>query len=121
MKVLELCHQANATTREDAPPNAPRKGVFTSGIVSVAEDHRIALFFTGHCHAGENLVELLKRRQAERQRPIQSVLSASVHDMHFRGWYFMRRQEYGIMRTTYYEDPIKIECTGPVTPRPGAL
>lgn len=82
MKVLELCRQANATTREDAPPNAPRKGVFTSGIVSVAEDHRIALFFTGHCHAGENLVELLKQRQAERQRPIQmcDALSRNMPD-----------------------------------------
>lgn len=71
MKVQELCRQANATSCADAPPQARRKGVFTSGIVSVADDHRIALFFTGHCHAGENLVELLKQRQAERQRPIQ--------------------------------------------------
>ncbi|MFW6152060.1 MAG: IS66 family transposase [Verrucomicrobiota bacterium] len=48
-----------------------RKGVFTSGIVSVVDDHRIALFFTGHSHAGENLAELLKQRHADRQRPIQ--------------------------------------------------
>jgi transposase len=71
MKVLELCRQHNAASCEDAPPKAPRKGVFTSGIVSVVEDHRVALFFTGPDHAGENLVELLKQRQAERQRPIQ--------------------------------------------------
>jgi hypothetical protein len=32
--------------------------------------------------------------------------------MNFRGWCFMLRQEYAIMRTTY-EDPIKIECAGP--------
>jgi len=35
------------------------------------DDHRIALFFTGQCHAGENLAELLKQRHADRQRPIQ--------------------------------------------------
>ncbi len=82
MKVLELCRQANAATREDAPPKAQRKGMFTSGIVSVVDDHRVALFFTGHCHAGENLVELLKQRQAERQRPIQmcDALSRNAPD-----------------------------------------
>lgn len=71
MKVQQLCRQADAASCGDAGPQARRKGVFTSGIVSVVDDHRVALFFTGHCHAGENLVELLKQRQAERQRPIQ--------------------------------------------------
>jgi len=71
MKVLELCRQNDAAACADTPPKAQRKGVFTSGIVSVVDDHRVALFFTGHCHAGENLAELLKQRQAERQRPIQ--------------------------------------------------
>ena len=40
--------------------------------------------------------------------------------MNFRGWYFMRRQEYAIMETTH-EYPIKIEYTGPAGPWPGAL
>jgi len=71
MKVLELCRQHEATSCVDTPPKARRKGVFTSGIVSIVDDHRIALFFTGHCHAGENLAELLKQRQTEWQRPIQ--------------------------------------------------
>jgi len=82
MKVLELCRQHNAASCEDAPPKAQRKGVFTSGIVSVVDDHRIALFFTGPDHAGENLVALLKQRQAERQRPIQmcDALSRNAPD-----------------------------------------
>jgi len=71
MKVLELCHQHEATFCADIPSKAQRKGVFTSGIVSVADNHRIALFFTGHCHAGENLADLLKQRAAELGRPIQ--------------------------------------------------
>jgi transposase len=76
MKVLELCRQHERTSKEK------RKGVFTSGIVSVVDDHRIALFFTGHQHAGENLAELLKQRHADRQRPIQlcDALSRNAPD-----------------------------------------
>ena len=65
MKVLELCCQ------HDTPSKDQRKGVFTSGIVSVVDDHRIALFFTGHQHAGENLTDLLKQRATELDKPIQ--------------------------------------------------
>jgi transposase len=48
-----------------------RTGVFTSSIVSTGEGRQIALFFTGRKHAGENLGEVLKRRAAERDPPIQ--------------------------------------------------
>jgi hypothetical protein len=48
-----------------------RRGVFTSGIISRAVDHTIALFFTGHKHAGENLLDLLKQRSLELGPPIQ--------------------------------------------------
>lgn len=59
-----------------------RKGVFTSGIVSKFEEHKIALFFTGRNHAGENLVELLKRRASELGKPIQmcDALSRNMPD-----------------------------------------
>ena len=39
-----------------------RKGMFTTGILSTSNDHRIALFFTGRRHAGENLNDLLAYR-----------------------------------------------------------
>ena len=55
-----------------------------------------------------------------RKKLEQRVFSASLHDMNYCGWYFVRRQEYGIMRTTY-EESVKIECTGPVGPRSGAF
>jgi len=45
--------------------------VFTSGIVSILGGHRIALFFTGHRHAGENLAAVLQQRAAELDRPLQ--------------------------------------------------
>lgn len=47
-----------------------RSGVFTSGIVSTREGRRIALFFTGKRHAGENLAEVLQKRQADLATPI---------------------------------------------------
>ena len=48
--------------------------------MSVLDDHRIALFFTGHQHAGENLTDLLKQRAAELDTPIQmcDALSRNV-------------------------------------------
>jgi transposase len=48
-----------------------RTGVFTSGIVSTQASCRIALFFTGRQHAGENLGQVLARRAAELAPPIQ--------------------------------------------------
>src|ERR1700678_546827 len=39
-------------------PSDERTGVFTSGIVSVGQDWKIALYFTGGLHAGENLAEV---------------------------------------------------------------
>lgn len=73
----EVLHNDDTTMRvlELSDPNfangTDRKGVFTSGIVSRVEGHEIALFFTGRKHAGENLVELLKRRYSKLGKPIQ--------------------------------------------------
>ena len=48
-----------------------RTGVFTSGIVAIGQGRRIALYFTGAQHAGENLAEVLKRRAMESGPAIQ--------------------------------------------------
>ena len=48
-----------------------RKGIFTTGIVSVSGGHEIALFFTSRKHAGENLETVLKRRNEELNTPVQ--------------------------------------------------
>ncbi len=69
MKLLELtAEQRAAALGEDAKG---RTGVFTSGIVSIGEGRKIALFFTGARHAGENLAEVLKRRAENLPIPIQ--------------------------------------------------
>ena len=48
-----------------------RRGIFTSGIVSTCAGRRIALFFTGRQHAGENLRDVLAQRAKELGPPIQ--------------------------------------------------
>jgi transposase len=67
MRVLSL----DRDRASDADTAAERTGVFTSGIVSIGEGQRIALFFTGRKHAGENLADVLKQRAAGLEAPIQ--------------------------------------------------
>ncbi|MGH9608807.1 MAG: IS66 family transposase [Bryobacteraceae bacterium] len=52
-------------------PGDKRTGTFTSGIVSMIAGWKIALFFTGAKHAGENLAEVLKKRARELAPPVQ--------------------------------------------------
>jgi hypothetical protein len=70
MKILALtgaqCRAAAADEETDE-----RTGVFTSAIVALCGPYRIALFFTGRRHAGENLAALLAQRAAELGPPIQ--------------------------------------------------
>jgi transposase len=61
MRVLRLARE----------PSDDRTGVFTSGIVSTKQGQKIALYFTGRQHAGENLRDVLEHRVAEPGRPIQ--------------------------------------------------
>ncbi len=62
------------------PEGDERTGVFTSGIVSIGAGWKIALYFTGRQHAGENLADVLKQRAAELDAPIQmgDALSRNV-------------------------------------------
>jgi hypothetical protein len=48
-----------------------RTGLFTSGVVATGGGQRIALFFSGVRHAGENLQEVLRRRATDLPPPIQ--------------------------------------------------
>ena len=70
----KIVHNDDTTMKilKSQPQDPDRKGTFTSGIVSILEDNRkIALFFTGHKHAGENLVELLHNRNELLDKPVQ--------------------------------------------------
>lgn len=66
MKILELMKE-----NKQLDESKDRTGMFTSGIVSTREGRRIALFFTGRQHAGENLSDVLGKRAAELPAPIQ--------------------------------------------------
>ena len=70
MRVLHLARE----------PSDERTGVFTSGIVSTSADRKIALYFTGRQHAGENIAGVLGQRAAELPSPIQmcDALSRNV-------------------------------------------
>lgn len=77
VKILELMGQraraaALAEPIEQEKGGEPaRTGLFTSGVVATREGRRIALFFSGRRHAGENLQEVLRRRATDLPPPIQ--------------------------------------------------
>jgi transposase len=56
------------------------KGSFTTGVLAVRDERRMALFFTGAKHAGENLTQLLEQRVSGLSPPIQmcDALSRNV-------------------------------------------
>jgi transposase len=70
MKVLKLARE----------PGDERTGVFTSGIVANGQERKIALYFTGRQHAGENIADVLKQRAKELSPLIQmcDALSRNV-------------------------------------------
>jgi transposase len=76
VKILELMGAASrqdtlASAATDKDSAEQRTGLFTSGVVALRDGQRVALFFSGRRHAGENLAEVLKLRAAELPPPIQ--------------------------------------------------
>jgi transposase len=61
-KILELM--------KDQDESLP-KGMFTTGILSIKAGRKIAVFFTGQKHAGQNFADLLNKRDPNRDPPIQ--------------------------------------------------
>jgi len=84
MKVLSLMKEneqkRKAEGKSKKKGKAARTGIFTSGMVSILEGLKMAIFFTGRQHAGENLKDLLKKRKSEIHPPIQmcDALSRNV-------------------------------------------
>jgi len=72
VRILEMMGQR---ARKAPPPkddrDPGRTGLFTSGVVATRSGVRIALFFSGHRHAGENLSHVLQHRAAELEVPVQ--------------------------------------------------
>jgi transposase len=72
VKILELIEErARQEALADGEGGAGRRGLFTSGVVALRDGHRVALFFSGRRHAGENLAQVLAHRAEELPPPIQ--------------------------------------------------
>jgi transposase len=72
VRILELMGQRarkGPPAEDDQDPG--RTGLFTSGVVATREGARIALFFSGRRHAGENLSDVLQHRAARLAPPLQ--------------------------------------------------
>ncbi len=68
VKILQLLKE-NQQIKQTSPKG--RTGIFTSAIVAVRGDRKIAVFFTGRQHAGENLRDVLQQRASQLEAPIQ--------------------------------------------------
>jgi len=72
VKILELMGQRlEKSPPADLDQQVDRTGLFTSGVVATRAGDRIALFFSGRQHAGENLSDVLQHRSGELTAPIQ--------------------------------------------------
>ena len=81
MKILALARASpQGAEEEEVLGSKERTGLFTSGIVSTSEGRKIALFFTGRKHAGENFARVLAERAKGMPPPIQmsDALSRNV-------------------------------------------
>jgi transposase len=67
MKILALMKNNNNEDEHDSL----RTGMFTTGILSTSNEWKIGLFFTGRKHSGENISDLLQKRELDRAPPIQ--------------------------------------------------
>ena len=93
VKILELMGErarqaaleedGSGESADDSPEDAKAKrtGLFTTGIVSIRGDQKIALFLSGRQHAGENLKDVLLRRAKELSPPIQMCDALRVPDV----------------------------------------
>jgi len=71
-KILSLMAENRALVASGEADAGARTGIFATSIVAIlGGERRVALFFTGRKHAGENAEELLEHRAAELGPPIQ--------------------------------------------------
>lgn len=69
VKIMDLMKKhKEAEAKEE---KTDRTGMFTTAIISKVGDHKMMLFFSGRAHAGENLEDLLARREPGRPVPLQ--------------------------------------------------
>lgn len=73
----EIFHNDDTTIKiqslikENKEKSPERTGMYTTGIVSIADGRKIVLFLSGRKHAGENLNKVLADRDTAMQTPLQ--------------------------------------------------
>ncbi len=67
VKILQLLKE---NQQIEQAGSQERTGIFTSAVVATCDDHKIAVFFTGRQHAGENLGDVLRHRAKELEKPM---------------------------------------------------
>lgn len=73
----EIFHNDDTTIKiqslikENKEKYPERTGMYTTGIVSIADNRKIVLFLSGRKHAGENLNKVLADRDTAMQTPLQ--------------------------------------------------
>jgi transposase len=70
MRILSLMGPIKGLEVETTRPDG-RTGIFTTGILSEIGTQTISLFFTGWRHAGENLAQVLAKREKDLEDAIQ--------------------------------------------------
>ena len=84
MKVLNLPPMPKLNKKGEET-GEERTGVYTSGIVAKNGEHTIALFYTGHHHAGENLAAVLAHRAQGLPPPIHMCDALSHNTKGIKG------------------------------------
>src|SRR4051794_35020024 len=76
VKILELMGGGRQEALDSAAGNLDvaesRCGLYTSGVIALRDGYRVALFFSGRRHAGENQSQVLKHRAELLPPPIQT-------------------------------------------------
>ena len=77
-RILSL--MAQRTKDEAAGVKPLARAINTTGILALVQERKVALFFTGHAHAGTNLTQVLVKRAKDLAPPLQmcDALAANV-------------------------------------------
>ena len=77
-RILSLMAQRAKDEAAGIKPVA--RAINTTGILALVQERKVALFFTGHAHAGVNLTKVLAKRAKELEPPLQmcDALAANV-------------------------------------------
>ena len=70
VKIMEL--KRNIYLKKISGMDPPRRtGIYTSSIISKVGEQKIALYYSSHSHAGENLAKVLRHRPINLDPPLQ--------------------------------------------------